>query len=119
MHYSNIDPEIEKFVEENIFSFITHDILLFFHVNPYTIATADNIANGLGRYGSDIEKELERLADRGILKRAKGTMEERTIYSYSPTSDFERIMEKYSREMKDRVTRLMIVSRILEKESGR
>ncbi len=118
--FENIDPQIGVFVEEYIDSFISWDIILFFHENPYTVGSPTSIAMSIGRLGSDIEPYLERLADKGVLTRelrsGEGT---ETIYAYHPEPDFERLVIEFKRALRDRASRLIIVSKVLQKEARR
>jgi predicted transcriptional regulator len=118
--FENLDPQVSRFVDEYVDSFITWDLILFFHENPYTVGSSSSIAMSIGRLGSDIEPYLERLADRGVLTREFRSGEGgETIYAYKPEPDFERMVMEFKKALKDRASRLIIVSKVLQKEARR
>lgn len=120
LDFENIDPRVEKFVEEYVDSFITWDLILFFHENPYTVGTPSSIALSIGRLGSDIEPHLERLAEKGVLTREERSGEDgEAIYSYKPNPEFEKMVMEFKRALRDRASRLIIVSKVLQKEASR
>ncbi|MDY6794196.1 MAG: hypothetical protein SWK76_02765 [Actinomycetota bacterium] len=120
LDFENLDPQVSSFVEEYIDSFITWDLILFFHDNPYTVGSSSSIAMSIGRLGSDIEPYLEKLAEKEVLSyefRPGGTAE--TIYAYKPEPDFEKMVMEFKRALRDRASRLIIVSKVLQKEARR
>lgn len=120
LDFENLDPQVSIFVEEYVDSFITWDLILFFHENPYTVGSPSSIAMSIGRLGSDIEPYLEKMADKTILShefRAGDTAE--AIYAYKPEPDFEKMVMEFKRALKDRASRLIIVSKVLQKEARR
>jgi predicted transcriptional regulator len=120
LDFENLDPQVSLFVDEYIDSFITWDLILFFHENPYTVGSSSSIAMSIGRLGSDIEPFLEKMTEKGILThefRAGNGAE--TIYAYKPDSDFEKMVMEFKRALKDRASRLIIVSKVLQKEARR
>ncbi len=120
LDFENLDPQVGAFVEEYIDSFISWDLILFFHENPYTVGSPSSIAMSIGRLGSDIEPYLEKLADKGVLEREyRGQGGSETIYAYKPEPDFEKMVIEFKRALKDRASRLIIVSKVLQKEAGR
>ncbi|MEJ5186101.1 MAG: hypothetical protein WHT46_03360 [Candidatus Geothermincolales bacterium] len=120
LDFENIDPRVEKFVEEYLDSFIAWDLILFFHENPYAVGTPSSLALSIGRLGSDIEPHLERLVEKGVLSREEKTGDaEEAIYSYRPTPEFEKMVMEFKRALRDRASRLIIVSKVLQKEASR
>lgn len=120
LDFENLDPLVSDFVESHVDSFITWDLILFFHENPYTVGSPSSIAMSIGRLGSDIEPHLERMTAKGILShefRAGDGAE--TIYAYRPEPDFEKMVIEFKRALRDRASRLIIVSKVLRKEAGR
>jgi hypothetical protein len=120
LDFENLDQQVAGFVEEYVDSFITWDLILFFHENPYTVGSPSSIAMSIGRLGSDIEPFLERMTAKGILThefRAGDGAE--TIYAYKPEPDFEKMVIDFKRALKDRASRLIIVSKVLQKEARR
>ena len=48
-----------EFVKSKVTSFIKWDLIRFFHENPNTVDTAENIARYAGRHITAVEPELE------------------------------------------------------------
>lgn len=120
LDFENLDPQVSLFVEEYIDSFISWDLILFFHENPYTVGSPASIAMSIGRLGSDIEPYLERLADKGVLFREyRASDGSEVIYAYKPEPEFEKMVMEFKRALKDRASRLIIVSKVLQKEARR
>lgn len=120
LDFENLDPQVSSFVEEYIDSFISWDLILFFHENPYTVGSPTSIAMSIGRLGSDIEPYLERLADKGVLVREfRAGDGSETIYAYKPEPGFEKMVIDFKRALRDRASRLIIVSKVLQKEARR
>jgi predicted transcriptional regulator len=120
LDFENIDPRVERFVEEYVDSFITWDLILFFHENPYAVGTPSSIALSIGRLGSDIESYLDRLVEKGVLAREEDSGEGgEAVYSYRPKPEFEKMVMEFKRALKDRASRLIIVSKVLQKEASR
>jgi hypothetical protein len=120
LDFENLDQQVGNFVEEFVDSFITWDLILFFHENPYTVGSPSSIAMSIGRLGSDIEPFLERMATKGILSHEFRAGEgAETIYAYKPEPDFEKMVIDFKRALRDRASRLIIVSKVLQKEARR
>ncbi|MBN2027859.1 MAG: hypothetical protein JW854_13980 [Actinobacteria bacterium] len=120
LDFENLDQQVSIFVDEYVDSFITWDLILFFHENPYTVGSPSSIAMSIGRLGSDIEPFLERMTEKSILShefRAGDGAE--TIYAYKPEPEFEKAVIEFKRALKDRASRLIIVSKVLQKEARR
>jgi predicted transcriptional regulator len=120
LDFENLDPEVSFFVDEFVDSFITWDLILFFSENPYTVGSPESIAMSIGRLGSDIEPFLNKLTEKGILtyEYRPGNGAE-SIYAYSPQPEFEKMVSEFKRVLKDRASRLIIVSKVLQKEARR
>lgn len=63
----DMDPRLLDLIQNRINSFIKWDLVRFFHDNPHTTDTADNIARYTGRDVRTVEPELLALARDGIL----------------------------------------------------
>ena len=64
----DMDPILLDFVKNKVNSFIKWDLVRFFHENPHTADTVENIAKYAGRNVTAVEPELEELVDSGIMK---------------------------------------------------
>jgi hypothetical protein len=63
----NLDPDLLDFLAVYADSFVKWDLLRFFHENPSTMDTAENIARYVGRSVRDVQPELKALARHGLL----------------------------------------------------
>ncbi|MBN2393814.1 MAG: hypothetical protein JXR84_23985 [Anaerolineae bacterium] len=63
----DMDPELFDFLTTYVDSFIKWDLLRFFHENPHTMDTSENIARYAGRTAEDVQTELQDLASQGLL----------------------------------------------------
>ena len=64
---TDIDPIWVDFLRSKVNSFIKWDLVRFFHDNPHTTDTAENIARYTGRDLRTISRELLDLVDTGVL----------------------------------------------------
>lgn len=116
--FDNIDPSVSSFVDEYLDSFITWDLILFFYENPFTVGSPSSIAMSIGRLDSDVLPYLEKLVDKNILSKELQVRDSsETIFSYVPEKNFESSVEEFKKALKDRASRLMIVSKVLQKEA--
>ena len=65
---TDIDPIWVDFLRNKVNSFIKWDLVRFFHDNPHTTDTAENIARYTGRDLRTISRELLGLVDAGVLE---------------------------------------------------
>ena len=118
MPLDNVIPEVMDFVDRYIDSFVTWDVLTYFHENPGIERKISGIALDVGRRVESLEPPLKTLTDLGML-RAEVEPGDETAYSYTPTSDFNIQMERFLDATHDRTNRLAIVSKVLQKEARR
>ncbi|MBI3359677.1 MAG: hypothetical protein HY023_01030 [Chloroflexi bacterium] len=64
---AEMDQELLAFLKAKVNTFIKWDLVRFFHENPHTSDTAENIARYAGREATAIAAELADLAESGIL----------------------------------------------------
>jgi hypothetical protein len=64
----DMDPRLLELIQTRINSFIKWDLVRFFHDNPHTTDTPDNIARYTGRDARTVEPELIQLARDGVLE---------------------------------------------------
>ena len=62
------DPKLLNFLRTKVNSFVKWDLVHFFHDNPHTTDTAENIARYVGRDAPTVESELIELARSGVLE---------------------------------------------------
>lgn len=120
LDFENLDPQVSLFVSEYVDSFITWDLVLFFHENPYTVGSPSSIAMSIGRLGADIEPFLENMTEKRILSHEFRVGDgAEAIYAYKPEPEFEKMVIEFKRALKDRASRLIIVSKVLQREARR
>jgi len=59
---ADMDPQLLQFLTEKVDSFVKWDLLRFFHENPHTTDTAQNIARYAGRNPELVRADLAALA---------------------------------------------------------
>jgi len=62
-----IDDVLLEFIKQKVNSFIKWDLIRFFHDNPHTKDTAENLARFTGRDLRTVERELDALAKSRVL----------------------------------------------------
>ena len=62
-----MDAMWEDFLKHKVNSFIKWDLVRFFHDNPHTADTADNIAGYIGRDTKTVQRELDSLVEADVL----------------------------------------------------
>lgn len=67
-----LGPTLAGFVERNIRSLLTVNILLFFHRNPEAVLGLEEMAAHLGRSVEEVEPEVATLRDGGVLSDGGG-----------------------------------------------
>ena len=67
----DMDPELLDFLKTKVNSFIKWDLVRFFHENPHSADTAENVARYVGRDVTAIEAELGELVGTHVLERQR------------------------------------------------
>ena len=75
---ADMDATWQKFLRHKVNSFIKWDLVRFFHDNPHTADTAENIARVVGRDAGTVSLELDGLAKAEML--IKETVSGQSIY---------------------------------------
>ena len=113
---ADMDPRLLEFLQAKIDSFVKWDLIRFFHDNPYTTDTADNIARYAGRSTETIRNELAELASSGVLKRSK--LGDLTVYSLSRDPEIRELMDKFVEASADRQFRVKAIYHIIRSTPG-
>ena len=66
---NDMDPKLLDFVKNKVNSFIKWDLVRFFHENPNTADSVENIAKYAGRNAIAVKPELEELVEAGVMER--------------------------------------------------
>ena len=107
----DMDPVLLDFVKTKVNSFIKWDLVRFFHENPHTADTVENIAKYAGRNVSAVEPELEELVTSGIMK--KSLLGETSIYSLETNEETQELVDKFLLACEDRHFRVKAVYHII------
>ena len=107
----DMDPILLDFVKNKVNSFIKWDLVRFFHENPHTADTVENIAKYAGRNVTAVEPELEELVDSGIMK--KTLLGESPIYALAIDEETRTLVDKFIMACEDRHFRVKAVYHII------
>ncbi len=108
---ADMDPRLLDFLQTKVNSFVKWDLARFFHDNPHTTDTADNIARYTGRTVEAISAELAELArDRVLEENRLGDM---TVYSLAPDRQIRDLLEQFVRASDDRQFRVKVIYHII------
>ncbi len=110
--YNDMDPELLDFVKRYVDSFIKWDLLHFFHKNPHTIDTVENIARYAGRDPEVVAQELADLARRGLLEETH--MGDLTIYALSPAAGLRDKLERFVEAGEDQQFRVRAIYHVIK-----
>jgi predicted transcriptional regulator len=108
---ADMDPRLLEFLQNTVNSFVKWDLVRFFHDNPYTTDTAENIARYAGRNVDAISDELAELKQAGILKESK--LGDMTVYSLVSDHDVRELLNKFIEASNDRQFRVKAIYHII------
>jgi hypothetical protein len=104
-------PQLLEFLKTKVNSFIKWDLVRFFHENPNTTDTAENIARYAGRDVAIIEVELDELVGAGVLERQRiGDLQ---VYSLVSDVEMRSLVEQFIRACDDRQFRVKAIYHII------
>jgi hypothetical protein len=104
-------PQLLEFLKTRVNSFIKWDLVRFFHENPNTTDTAENIARYAGRDVAIIEVELDELVGAGVLERQRiGDLQ---VYSLVSDVEMRSLVEQFIRACDDRQFRVKAIYHII------
>ncbi|HET90159.1 MAG TPA: hypothetical protein ENN99_05390 [Chloroflexi bacterium] len=108
---ADMDPGLLDFLQTKVNSFVKWDLVRFFHDNPHTTDTADNIARYAGRSIDTIRTELADLTRDGVLE--ENQLGEMTVYSLAPDPHTRNLLEQFVRASDDRQFRVKAIYHII------
>ncbi|NCO66237.1 MAG: hypothetical protein COW32_01425 [Candidatus Aquicultor secundus] len=82
----NFNCKTKALALEILDSPIKWDLLNFYQTNPFSIHTAQGLANIIGRSPDQVFIEAEELASASVLKRISRNGDKSSIYSYEPAA---------------------------------
>jgi len=107
----DMDPVLLDFVKTKVNSFVKWDLVRFFHENPHTADTVDNIAKYAGRNVAAVEPELNELVDGGIMQET--ALGDTVIYSLVSDEDMRNLVDRFITACEDRHFRVKAVYHII------
>lgn len=108
---ADMDPRLLKFLQAKVNSFVKWDLVRFFHDNPHTTDTADNIARYAGRTADTIRDELAELAQDGVLE--VNQLGDMVVYSLAADRHIRDLLEQFVRASDDRQFRVKVIYHII------
>lgn len=108
---NDMDPDLLDFVKTKVNTFIKWDLVRFFHENPNTADTVENIARYAGRNVAAVEPELQELVESGIMEIRY--LDEIPVYSLTTDESMRRIVEDFIKACEDRHFRVKAVYHII------
>jgi hypothetical protein len=108
---ADMDPRLLEFLRSKVNSFVKWDLIHFFHNNPHTTDTAENVARYAGRSVETIRAGLAELAQDGVLEESQlGGM---TVYSLASDSQIRDMLEQFVKASDDRQFRVKAIYHII------
>ena len=104
-------PQLLDFLKTKVNSFVKWDLVRFFHENPNTTDTAENITRDLGRDISTIEEELDELVGAGILERQR--VSDLHVYNLSSDQQVRSLVDQFIQACDDRQFRVKAIYHII------
>jgi hypothetical protein len=108
---ADMNPELLDFLQKKVNSFVKWDLIRFFHDNPHTTDTADNIARYAGRSVETIRTELGELTEDGVLD--ENQLGDMVVYSLAPDPKTRELLQQFVRASDDRQFRVKAIYHII------
>jgi len=107
----DMDTRLLDFLKNRVNSFVKWDLVRFFHENPNTADTAENIARYAGRDPAAIEQELTELAESNVL--LSEVVGEMTVFSLATDQEMRDLIEQFVLACDDRQFRVKAIYHII------
>lgn len=108
---ADMPRELLEFLQTKVNSFVKWDLVRFFHDNPHTTDTANNIARYAGRSVETIRAELAELAQDGVLE--ENQLGDMVVYSLTPDRQIKKLLEQFVKASDDRQFRVKAIYHII------
>ena len=108
---ADMDRQLLEFLQTKVNSFVKWDLVRFFHDNPHTTDTAENIARYASRRVETIHAELAELARDGVLEETQ--LGDTTAYSLAPDRQIRELLARFVRASADRQFRVKAIYHII------
>ena len=103
--------DLLNFVKTKVNSFIKWDLVRFFHENPHTMDTVENIAKYAGRSLTAVAPELEELEANGIMSRR--IVNDQGVYFLTEDEAMRDLVNRFILACEDRHFRVKAVYHII------
>jgi predicted transcriptional regulator len=107
----DMDPKLLEFLRTKVNSFVKWDLVRFFHDNPHTTDTAENIARYAGRDPRTIESELIELARAGVLEMQQ--VGNYKVYTLVTDSEMRTLIDRFILACDDRQFRVKAIYHVI------
>jgi len=107
----DIDPHMLDLIQTRINSFIKWDLVRFFHTNPHTTDTAENLARYTGRDVRIVEPELRQLAVSGVLD--VEDLAGMTVYSLTSDPELRQLVDSFIEACDNRQFRIKAIYHVI------
>jgi hypothetical protein len=107
----DMDARLLDFLKTRVNTFVKWDLVRFFHENPNTADTAENVARYAGRDPVAIEQELAELAETGVLHRE--TVGGMVVYSLATGQEMRDLIDQFVLACDDRQFRVKAIYHII------
>jgi len=108
---NDMDPRLLDFVKVRVNTFIKWDLVRFFHENPHTADSVENIAKYAGRNPIAVKPELDELVEAGVMqKQAIGGI---PVYRLVDDKEMRRLIGEFIAACEDRHFRVKAVYHII------
>jgi len=104
-------PQLLEFLKNKVNTFVKWDLVRFFHENPNTTDTAENIARYAGRDVATIEVEMDELVGAGVLSRQR--IGDLTVYSLVEDPAMRTLVDQFILACDDRQFRVKAIYHII------
>jgi hypothetical protein len=104
-------PQLLEFLKTKVNSFVKWDLVRFFHENPNTTDTAENIARYAGRDVATIEVELDELVGANVLNRQR--IGDLIVYSLAEDPAMRSLVDQFILACDDRQFRVKAIYHII------
>jgi hypothetical protein len=108
---NDMPPELLEFLKTRVNSFVKWDMIRFFHENPDTADTVENIARYAGRGVAIVEPELQEMVEYGLLTVRQ--LNQMIVYSLTGDDDMRHLIGEFIAACDDRNFRVKAVYHII------
>lgn len=108
---TQMDATWENFLKHRVNSFIKWDLVRFFHDNPHTADTAENIAGYIGRDTRTIQRELDALVEVDVLDAS--LVSGIKIYRYSSNPESRQMIAEFVAACHNREFRVKAIQMVI------